>query len=85
MKRIESVKSGCEMRLMEVEEKLTLEQKRCETVIKTRVAAIEEKYAKSKAKEQELSKKVKESQVLRESNERKFVFSGTGQRRLKLK
>jgi hypothetical protein len=45
---------------MEVEEKLSLEAKRCETVIKTRVAVLEDKYLKSKAKESELNKKVKE-------------------------
>jgi hypothetical protein len=46
---------------MEVEEKLTLEQKRCETVIKTRVAVLEEKYLKSKNKEAESVKKLKEA------------------------
>ena len=45
---------------MEVEEKLSLEQKRCETVIKSRVATLEERIAKSKAKEGELAKKVKD-------------------------
>jgi hypothetical protein len=45
---------------MEVEEKLTLEQKRCETVIKTRVAVLEDKYLKSKNKEAETAKKLKD-------------------------
>jgi hypothetical protein len=46
---------------MEVEEKLTLEQKRCETVIRTRVNVLEEKYLKSKNKEAEAAKKLKEA------------------------
>ena len=50
---IDNIKSGYEQKLMEVEEKLTLEQQRCDTVIKTRVACLEEKYLKSKNKEAE--------------------------------
>ena len=57
---------------MEVEERLTLEQKRCETVIKTRVAVLEEKYLKSKKKEEELNKKIKESGIQKESNEKEI-------------
>ncbi len=57
---------------MEVEEKLTLEQKRCESLIKTRVAALEEKYLKSKNKEAELNKRLKDVQVQKESNEREI-------------
>jgi hypothetical protein len=45
---------------MTVEENLSLETKRCETVIKTRVAALEERYLKSKTKESELNIKIKE-------------------------
>lgn len=36
---------------MEVEELLGLEKKRCEDVIKTRVAILEEKYLKSQGRE----------------------------------
>lgn len=57
---------------MEVEERLGLEQKRCDTVIKTRVAVLEEKYLKSKQKESELSKKVKELQLQKESTEKEI-------------
>ncbi len=57
---------------MEVEEKLTLEQKRCETVIKTRVAVLEEKCLKSKNKEAELQKKLKEAVLSKESNEKEI-------------
>jgi len=57
---------------MEVEEKLTLEQKRCETVIKTRVAVLEEKILKSKNKETELQKKLKDATLLKESNEKEI-------------
>lgn len=57
---------------MEVEEKLTLEQKRCETVIKTRVAVLEEKCLKSKNKETELQKKLKEAVLSKESNEKEI-------------
>jgi hypothetical protein len=60
------------VRLMEVEEKLTLEQKRCETVIKTRVAVLEEKILKSKNKETELQKKLKDATLLKESNEKEI-------------
>ena len=45
-----------------------METKRCETVIKTRVAALEEKYLKAKTKESELSKKLKEVQMQREGD-----------------
>ena len=45
---------------MDVEEQLGLEQKRCQALIKTRVAVLEEKYLKGQAKEQELNKKMKE-------------------------
>lgn len=62
-KSLDSVKSGYEQRLMEVEERLTLEQKRCESLIKTRVAVLEDKYLKSKSKESETAKKFKESQL----------------------
>jgi hypothetical protein len=71
-KQLESVKSGYEIRLMEVEEKLTLEQKRCETVIKTRVAVLEEKVLKGKNKETELQKKLKDATLLKESNEKEI-------------
>jgi hypothetical protein len=57
---------------MEVEEKLTLEQKRCETVIKTRVAVLEEKCLKSKNKEGEIQKKLKEAILSKESNEKEI-------------
>jgi hypothetical protein len=57
---------------MEVEEKLTLEQKRCETVIKTRVAVLEEKCLKDKNKEAELQKKLKEAVLSKESNEKEI-------------
>lgn len=57
---------------MEVEEKLTLEQKRCESLIKTRVAVLEDKYLKSKAKEGELNKKLKEVQLQKDSNEKEI-------------
>ena len=57
---------------MEVEEKLTLEQKRCETVIKTRVAVLEEKYLKSKNKEAETAKKLKDALLQKESNEKEI-------------
>ncbi len=57
---------------MEVEEKLTLEQKRCETVIKTRVAVLEEKYLKSKNKEAESVKKLKEALLQKENNEKEI-------------
>lgn len=57
---------------MEVEEKLTLEQKRCETVIKTRVAVLEEKVLKGKNKETELQKKLKDATLLKESNEKEI-------------
>ncbi len=55
-----------------MEEKLTLEQKRCETVIKTRVAVLEEKILKSKNKETELQKKLKDATLLKESNEKEI-------------
>ena len=42
----EQVKQNYENRLMEVEEQLGLEQKRCQALIKTRVAVLEEKYLK---------------------------------------
>lgn len=71
-KQIESIKSSYEQRLMEVEEKLTLEQKRCETVIKTRVAVLEEKCLKSKNKEAEIQKKLKEAILSKESNEKEI-------------
>ena len=57
---------------MEVEERLTLEQKRCEQLIKTRVAALEDKYLASKARETELSKRLKEIQIYKESNEKEI-------------
>lgn len=57
---------------MEVEEKLTLEQKRCETVVKTRVAVLEEKILKSKNKETEIQKKLKDATLLKESNEKEI-------------
>lgn len=57
---------------MEVEEKLTLEQKRCESLIKTRVAVLEEKYLKSKAKEESLNKKLKEAILQKEGNEKEI-------------
>ncbi len=57
---------------MEVEEKLTLEQKRCETVIKTRVAVLEEKLLKSKNKEEDINKKLKEAIFQKESNEKEI-------------
>jgi hypothetical protein len=71
-KSIDSVKAGYEQRLMEVEEKLTLEQKRCETVIKTRVTVLEEKLLKSKNKEGEINKKLKEAVLQKESNEKEI-------------
>ena len=57
---------------MEVEEKLTLEQQRCDTVIKTRVASLEEKYLKSKNKEAETAKKLKETLLQKDSNEKEI-------------
>lgn len=57
---------------MEVEERLSLEQKRCETLIKTRVAVLEDKYQKSKQRELELAKKVKEMQIHREQSEKEI-------------
>jgi hypothetical protein len=57
---------------MEVEEKLTLEQKRCETVIKTRVAVLEEKYLKSKNKEAETAKKLKDASLQKEGQEKEI-------------
>lgn len=45
---------------MEVEELLGLEKKRCEDVIKSRVAILEEKYLKAQNREQEFNKKIKE-------------------------
>jgi hypothetical protein len=39
---------------MEVEEKLGLEQQQCQIVIKTRVAALEEKLSKELKKQHEL-------------------------------
>lgn len=57
---------------MEVEEKLTLEQKRCETVIKTRVAVLEDKIMKSKNKEADFNKKTKDFQLQKESNDKEI-------------
>jgi len=57
---------------MEFEEKLALEQKRCDTLVKTRVAVLEDKLLKCKQKEDALSKKLKEAQVLKEGNEREI-------------
>ena len=57
---------------MEVEEKLTLEQKRCESLIKTRVAVLEDKYLKSKTKEGDLNKKLKDVQMQKDSNEKEI-------------
>jgi len=71
-KSIDTLKSGYEQRLMEVEEKLTLEQKRCETVIRTRVNVLEEKYLKSKNKEGEAAKKLKEAVMQKEGNEKEI-------------
>lgn len=69
---MDSAKAGYEQRLMEVEERLTLEQKRCETVIKTRVAVLEEKLLKSKNKEAEINMKLKEAVFQKESNEKEI-------------
>lgn len=69
---MESIKAGYEQRLMEVEEKLTLEQKRCETVIKTRVAVLEEKCLKSQSKEADVQKKLKEAILSKESSEKEI-------------
>ena len=57
---------------MEVEERLSLEQNRCETVIKTRVATLEEKYLQSKTKESEMSRKYKETVAKCESLEKEI-------------
>ena len=46
---------------MEVEDQLGLEKKRCEDLIKTRVAILEEKYQRGLTKEQEFTKKLKEA------------------------
>lgn len=57
---------------MEVEEQLGLEKKRCEDLIKTRVAILEEKYLKGQAKEQELNKKLKEVSFQMQSMEKEL-------------
>lgn len=57
---------------MEVEEKLTLEQKRCESLIQSRVVVLEDKYLKSKANEAELNKKLKEALLQKEGNEKEI-------------
>ena len=57
---------------MDVEEQLGLEQKRCQALIKTRVAVLEEKYLKGQAKEQELNKKMKEYQLQKDNNEKEM-------------
>lgn len=71
-KSIEGIKGGYERQLMESEEKLSLEQKRCDTLIKTRVAPLEDKLSKSKLKEDALNKKLKETQLQKESNEKEI-------------
>ena len=59
VKSTDQIKQKYEIRLMEVEEKLGLEQKQCQTVIQTRVAALEERYAKLKHQFNEQSDKLK--------------------------
>ncbi len=68
----EQVKKNYENRLMEVEEQLGLEQKRCQALIKTRVAVLEEKYLKGQTKEQELNKKIKEQQLQKDNYEKEM-------------
>ncbi|CDW86141.1 UNKNOWN [Stylonychia lemnae] len=53
-------KQSYENRIMEIEEQLTLEQKRCQDLIKSRVTVLEEKYLKSQSKEMEITKKFKD-------------------------
>jgi hypothetical protein len=57
---------------MEFEEKLALEQKRCDTLVKTRVAVLEDKLLKCKQKEDTLNKKLKDAQLQKEGNEREI-------------
>lgn len=58
------------MRLMEVEERLGLEQKQCQTVISTRVASLEERYAKLKHQYNDQSDKLKQYQLQKDNLEK---------------